>query len=49
MTSIQKSLCQSLKKTAVIIFIRAFISAYDSTAQELAAKIDQKWPLLDLK
>ena len=38
---------QSLKKTPMIIFIRAFISAYDSTAQDLAAKIHQKWPLFD--
>ena len=42
-----KSLCQSLKTPPVIIFIREFISAYDSTTQDLAAKIHQKWPLLD--
>ena len=34
-----KSPCQSLKKTRVTIFIEAFIAAYDSTAQDLAAKI----------
>ena len=31
----------------VIIFINAFISAYDSTDRNLAAKTQQKWPLLD--
>ena len=39
MTDIQKSPRQSLKKTSVTIFIEAFITAYDSTAQDLAAKI----------
>ena len=32
--------CQSLKKTSVTIIIKAFITAYDSTAQDLAAKIN---------
>ena len=32
MKNIQKSPSQSLKKTQVTIFIKAFISAYDSTA-----------------
>ena len=41
MTNIQKSPCQSLIKTPVIIFIRAFISAYDSTALDLATKIQK--------
>ena len=39
MTDIQKSPCQSLKKTSVTIIIKAFITAYDSTVQDLAAKI----------
>ena len=39
MTDIQKSLCQSLKKKSVTIIIKAFITAYDSTVQDLAAKI----------
>ena len=39
MTDIQKSLCQSLKKTSVTVIIKAFITAYDSTVQDLAAKI----------
>ena len=34
-----KSPCQSLKKTSVTIIIEAFITAYDSTVQDLAAKI----------
>ena len=37
------------KKTPVIIFIIVLISAYDSMAQEFAAKIHQKWPLFDQK
>ena len=32
--------CQSLKKTSVTIIIKAIITAYDSTAQDLAAKIN---------
>ena len=39
--------CQSLKKTSVTIFIEAFMTAYDSKAQDLAAKINKKWPLKD--
>ena len=35
--------------TSVTIFITAFITAYDSTAQDLAAKMHQKWALLDQK
>ena len=27
------------------IIIKAFISAYDSTVQDLGAKIHQKWPM----
>ena len=41
--------CHSLKKISVTTFINWFISAYDSTAQNLAARIPQKWPLLDQK
>ena len=37
------------KKISVTTFINSFISAYDSTAQDLAARIHQKWPLLDHK
>ena len=37
------------KKTSVTIIIKAFIAAYDSKAQDLAAKIHQKWPVLDQK
>ena len=37
------------KNTSVTIVIREVISAYDSVAQNLAAKIDQKWPLLHHK
>ena len=37
-----KSPSQSLKKTSVTTFINSFISAYDSTAEDLAAKIHQK-------
>ena len=39
MTDIQKIPDQSLKKTSMAIIIEAFITAYDSTAQDLAAKI----------
>ena len=49
MTDIQKSPCQSLNKTSVTIIIKVFITAYDSTVQDLAAKIHQQWPLLDQK
>ena len=42
-TDIQKSPCQSLKN------INSFISAYDSTTQDLAARINQKWPFSDNK
>ena len=35
----QKRLCQSPKKTSVTIIIKAFITAYGSAAQDLAAKI----------
>ena len=45
MTHILKIPCQSLKKTSVTIFIKAFIAAYDSTAQDLAPKVHEKWPL----
>ena len=38
MTDIQKSPHQSLKMTSVTIFIKAFLSANDSTAHDLAAK-----------
>ena len=38
-TDIQKSPGQSLKKTSVTIIIKALITAYDSTVQDLAAKI----------
>ena len=48
-TDIQKSPCQSLIKTSVYFIIKAFISVYDYMAQDLAAKIHQKWPLLDQK
>ena len=41
-TDIQKSPCMSLKKMSVTTFINSFISAYDSTAQDLAARIYQK-------
>ena len=37
------------KKDISTTFINWFISAYDSTAQNLAARIPQKWPLLDQK
>ena len=40
-TDIQKSPCMSLKKISVTTFINSFISAYDSTAQDLAARIYQ--------
>ena len=40
-TDIQKSPCQSLKKISVNTFITSFISAYYSTAQDLAARINQ--------
>ena len=39
MTDSQKSPCQSLKKTLVTMIIEAFITAYDYTVQDLAAKI----------
>ena len=37
------------EKTSVTIFIDKFtcVAAYDSMTQDLAAKIHQKWPLLD--
>ena len=35
------------KKYTSYHITRAFISAYDSMAHNLAAKIHQKWPLLD--
>ena len=41
MTSIQKSPCQSLKRTPLVLFIRASLSAFDSTAQNLAANFHQ--------
>ena len=41
--------CQSLEKTSLSTVINSFISAYDSTAQDLAAKFHKKWPLLDQK
>ena len=34
-----KNPCQSLKQTSVTIIITAFITAFDSTFQDLAAKI----------
>ena len=37
-TDIQKSPCQPLKKISVTTFINSFVSAYNSTAQDLAAK-----------
>ena len=37
-----KNPCQSLKKISVTIIIKAFITAYDSTVQDLAAKIHKK-------
>ena len=46
-TDIQKSLCMSLKNISVTAFINSFIQAYDSTAQDLAVRIHQKWPLSD--
>ena len=48
-TDIQTSPGLSLKKISVTTFINSFIVAYDSTAQDLAARIHQKWPLLDKK
>ena len=39
---IQKSLCTSLKKISATTLINSFISAYDSTAQDLGARINQK-------
>ena len=35
----------SVTKKALVTIIKAFISAYDSSTQELAEKIKQKWPL----
>ena len=40
-TDTQKRLCQSLEKKALSIVLNPFISAYDSTAQDLAARIYQ--------
>ena len=40
-TDIQKSPCQSLKKISVTTFINSFVSAYNSTTQDLAARIHQ--------
>ena len=37
----------SLRKMSVTTSINLFILAYDSTAQDLAALIHQKWPRLD--
>ena len=48
-TGIQKHPCMSLKNISMTTFIDSLISAYDSTAQGLAARINQKWPLLDQK
>ena len=48
-THIQKIPSQSLKKTSVTIFIKAFIAAYDSMTRHLAATIHQTWQLLDQK
>ena len=48
----KKSLCPPLKQTSVTINIYQSIdtrSAYDSMSQDLAAKIHQKWPLLNQK
>ena len=39
---IQKSLCQSRKRISVTTFIKSFIAAHDSAAQDLAARIHQK-------
>ena len=38
-TDMQKKPCQSLKKTTVPVFIKAFITAFDSMAQDFAAKL----------
>ena len=48
-TDIKKSPFQSIEKTSLSTVSNSFISAYDSTAQDLAARIHQKWPLLDQK
>ena len=48
----KKSLCQPLKQTSVTINIYQNIdtrSAFDSLSQDLAAKVHQKWPLLNQK
>ena len=48
----KKSLCWPLKQTSVTINIYQSIdtrSAYDSMSQDLAAKVHQKWPLLNQK
>ena len=42
-----KSPCQSLEKTSLSTVINSLISAYDSTAQDLAARVPQKSPFLD--
>ena len=46
-TDIQKSLCQSLKRSSITTF--TCINTFYSMTQDLAAEIHQEWPLLDQK
>ena len=41
--------CVSYENKSMTLFINPFISAYDSTVQDLTAWINQKWPLLGPK